>query len=45
MVVMFVGEEYRIEAFKRDAEHLLTEVGAAIQKYAVSVLLQERRTA
>ena len=33
MVVVFVGEEYTVQAVERNAQHLLAKVGTTIDKY------------
>ena len=33
MIVVFVGEEYTIQAVERNAQHLLAKVGTTIDKY------------
>lgn len=41
MVVVLMGDEYGIEAAKLHAEHLLTEVGTAVDEYAAVIDIDE----
>jgi hypothetical protein len=38
---MFVGDEYGIEGVEVDSQHLLTEVGTAVNEYAFALYLHQ----